>query len=41
VYSAGLVGLAPLPLVRRLLPALFTGAAVAVATVVAGGWRRL
>ena len=34
VYSAGLVALSPLPLVRRVIPALLAGAVAAIATVV-------
>jgi DcuC family C4-dicarboxylate transporter len=35
VYSAGLVGLSPIPLVRRLLPALLAGALAALALTLA------
>jgi len=37
VYSAGLVGLSPLLLVRRLVPALLAGAAVAIAITILRG----
>src|SRR5205823_2085597 len=35
IYSSGLVGVSPIPLVRRLLPALLAGAVVALAVVLA------
>lgn len=40
IYSAGLVGVMPLVLVRRLLPALLAGASVALATAMLLGMRR-
>jgi DcuC family C4-dicarboxylate transporter len=39
IYSSGLVGVSPLPLIRQLLPALLAGALTALALAALPAWR--
>jgi C4-dicarboxylate transporter, DcuC family len=39
IYSSGLVGVSPLPLIRQLLPALLAGAVTALALAALPAWR--
>ena len=39
IYSSGLVGVSPVLLIRRLLPALLTGALAALAIATLPAWR--